>query len=902
MRIHAIGGYNEVGKNMTAVEIGSDVIVFDNGLFLPAIVGVAEREKIPTEKGMRALGALPDDLYLDRNNLRENVRAILISHAHLDHVGGVPYIAPRYAADVVGTHFTIEVLKVLMADSHQRIHNRLVAVAPDSVYLVRGKRSYKAEFVTMTHSTIQSAMIALHTPEGIVLYANDYKLDNSPVFGSKPNYRRIKELARIGVKALIVDCLYASDDRKTPSEKIAKGLLEDVFFSTDNRSGGMIVTTFSSHIARLKTISELGHQLHREVVFIGRSLGKYMTAAANIDQAPFRRNIQLLSYKKQIEHVLKRINKNKRRYLVVCTGHQGEPGSILDRISRHQLPLTISAEDQVIFSSKTIPTPINEANRSALEQRLRKSHARIFDNVHVSILPDTQVMFNGPEGVKLREISVITEQDKKGLKVPAFDPQDLKIKWYNASLVEHPYKGKIFNIKTKSGRSVSITSGHSLFKLYKGKVVYEKGDYLKVGDYLAIPHRFKWYKEKNEINVEDFLSLENKHFSKKDDVLYFDSIPITPLRIALTKEFARLLGYYLAEGSAPRHLSLVISRDEKDLLEDIKRCIASCFPSNIHVAERGNACEITFGARTLRDLFKSWFGEDARTKKIPSFVFSASNECKLNFLGAYLSGDGYIDKGTDHFRIRVKTASKKLASDLLYLFSQVGICAKFDHVYRQEPRFIAGSNKQTPATEAYVIRIQGVEYLKLIKDFLSEKIKKQIEERIPGWKFSQNYPPEALPLEHINLEDIEPQKGTYLHDVKYYREKSKKKRNSFSRNLLLNQSKDIWGDMKKILESDLLFDPIVEIKETDYEGKVYDFSVPEAENFIGGFGGIMLHNSGHGGREDLRDLIKLTKPEHVIPSHGDYAKLMAGATLAQESGYVMDRTIHVLANGQAVTL
>src|SRR3989338_11229245 len=96
MKIHAIVGYNEVGKNMTALEIGEDVILFDAGLFLPAIVGVSEREKIPTEKGMRSLGALPDDLYLDKHHLRDKVRAILVSHAHLDHVGGIPYLAPRY--------------------------------------------------------------------------------------------------------------------------------------------------------------------------------------------------------------------------------------------------------------------------------------------------------------------------------------------------------------------------------------------------------------------------------------------------------------------------------------------------------------------------------------------------------------------------------------------------------------------------------------------------------------------------------------------------------------------------------------------------------------------------------------------------------------------------------------
>jgi ribonuclease J len=384
MKIHAIGGYDEVGKNMTALEIGADILLFDAGLHLPAIVGVAEREKIPTEKGMRALGALPDDLYLDNHGIKSNVCALIVSHAHLDHVGGVPYIAPRYNAEVIGTPYTTEVLKVLMADAGQKIPNRIVTVPVDGSYNVRGKQSYKIELVNITHSTIQSALVAVHTPQGIILYANDYKLDNAPVFGSKPNYRRIKELARIGVKALIVDCLYAPDDRKTPSEKIARGLLEDIFFTTDNRNAGMIITTFSSHIARLKTITELGRRLRREVIFVGRSLNKYVTAAQNIGQAPFRRDIQLLSYRKQMERELRRINKNKKNYLVVCTGHQGEPGSILDRISRNQFPLTVSANDHIIFSSKTIPTQINEANRHALEQRLRKHHVRIFDNVHVS--------------------------------------------------------------------------------------------------------------------------------------------------------------------------------------------------------------------------------------------------------------------------------------------------------------------------------------------------------------------------------------------------------------------------------------------------------------------------------------------------------------------------------------
>ena len=385
LKIHTVGGYNEVGKNMTALEIDDDVFLFDCGLFLPAIVGVSEREKIPTEKGMRMLGALPDDLYLEKHSLKEKVRGILISHAHLDHIGAVPYIASKYKCPILGTPFTIAVIKTILEDNGHIITNRLISINPNSSFVIKGKnRSYKIEFINITHSTIQSAIIAVHTPYGIVLYANDYKLDNSPVYGDKPNYRRLREMSKEGVKAIIVDCLYAPDDRKTPSEKIAKGLLEDVFFTTENKNSGMIVTTFSSHIARLKTITELGRRLNREVIFLGRSLNKYVTAAKSIGKAPFINDIELITYRKHMERTLKHINKMKKNYLIVCTGHQGEPGSILDRMARNSLPIKLSAGDHIIFSSKTIPTPINEENRQQLEKRLKKHHVRIFDNVHVS--------------------------------------------------------------------------------------------------------------------------------------------------------------------------------------------------------------------------------------------------------------------------------------------------------------------------------------------------------------------------------------------------------------------------------------------------------------------------------------------------------------------------------------
>ena len=385
MKIHGIGGYDEVGKNMTALEIGNDVIIFDCGLYLPAIVGVQEKEKIPTEKGMRALGALPDDLYLDRKKLRQKVRAILISHAHLDHVGAVQYLAQRYKAPVLGTPFTIELLKILMSDNGSRINNKIISINPNNSYIIKGESGdYKVEFINMTHSTIQCTVIAVHTKEGVVLYTNDFKFDNTPVIGDKPNYKRLKELSKIGVKALIADCLYAPVDRKTPSEKIARGLLEDVLFTTDNHNSGIIVTTFSSHIARLKSIVEFGNKLNRKVIFVGRSLSKYMSAATRVGKAPFKDGALIATYRNQVERLLKNANKRKREHLIVCTGHQGEEGAVLDRMSRNEMPYKLSSQDHIIFSSKTIPSEINIRNRAALEKRLRRYHPRIFDEVHVS--------------------------------------------------------------------------------------------------------------------------------------------------------------------------------------------------------------------------------------------------------------------------------------------------------------------------------------------------------------------------------------------------------------------------------------------------------------------------------------------------------------------------------------
>lgn len=387
MKIHTIGGYNEVGKNMTVIDLGEDAIILDAGIFLPAIVELQEEEEQQAynEQMLRTIGALPNDLLIDQAGLRDKVRAILIGHAHLDHLGALPYISYRYKAPIAGTPFTIAVLKKILQDEKIKIPNKLNSIQPNGVFTIKGKkRKYLAEFINITHSTPQTSILAVHTPEGVVVYANDFKLDNTPVLGSPPNYKALQRIAKEGVKVLIVDSLYSGDNRKTPSEKVARALLEEVMLTIDNKNSAIFVATFSSHIARIKSIVDFAKKLNRQVYVLGRSMNKYISAANEVGICPFRNQIKIASYKRQVESTLRQISKNRKNCLVICTGHQAEPGSILDRLARGKLPFEFTPNDNVIFSSKTIPVPVNIANRENMDKKLRKTGVRIFDEVHVS--------------------------------------------------------------------------------------------------------------------------------------------------------------------------------------------------------------------------------------------------------------------------------------------------------------------------------------------------------------------------------------------------------------------------------------------------------------------------------------------------------------------------------------
>ena len=170
MKVYTVGGYNQVGKNMTVIETGEDAFIFDCGLHIPALIKLQEDERDNRqgygEKALRNKGAVPDDLILDKLNLRKKVRGIFLSHAHLDHIGAVPHIAYRYDAPVVGSPFTMSVLKKIMADDKKGIPNKLITVNVNSSINIKGKSgTYKVEFIKITHSTPHTTMFTLHTHE-----------------------------------------------------------------------------------------------------------------------------------------------------------------------------------------------------------------------------------------------------------------------------------------------------------------------------------------------------------------------------------------------------------------------------------------------------------------------------------------------------------------------------------------------------------------------------------------------------------------------------------------------------------------------------------------------------------------------------------------------------------------
>ncbi|NLD57486.1 MAG: RNase J family beta-CASP ribonuclease [Methanomicrobiales archaeon] len=384
IEIIAVGGYEEVGRNMTAVRCGKEIVIFDMGLRLD-LVSVHEDADI---EGLQVpdlikIRAIPDDSVLNAND--GSVKAIVCSHGHLDHIGAVPKLAHRYHAPVIATPFTTELIRQQMAGEAKAgaAGNNLQALKAGQRFTI--SPNLILEFVRTQHSIIDSVIPVLHTPHGAIVYALDFKLDRTPVIGEPPDISRLRQIGKEGVLALIVECTNVTKKGRCPSERIARDLVRDTITAYEDDKNAILVTTFSSHVSRIKTIAECAHEIGRKPVLLGRSMEKYAVTAEQMKLVSFPETTSVFGNRRTIDRTLRRIMKGgKEKFLPIVTGHQGEPGSILTRIATGDTPYQLMQGDKVIFSANIIPSPLNFGQRYLIEARMGLVGARVFEDLHVS--------------------------------------------------------------------------------------------------------------------------------------------------------------------------------------------------------------------------------------------------------------------------------------------------------------------------------------------------------------------------------------------------------------------------------------------------------------------------------------------------------------------------------------
>jgi len=360
-RIIPLGGLGEVGKNMTVFEADGELLVVDAGLAFP-------RDE---HLGVDLL--LPDFTYL-RERV-DKIRAIVLTHGHEDHVGGLPYVLRECRVpEVWATRLTLGMITSKLDEHGLLAASELREAQPEGEPVQLGP--FRLEFVRMAHSIPDAVAIVLETPGGRIVHTGDYKLDHTPVDGLKTDVGRLAEIGNRGVDLLLGDSTNAERPGVTGSERLVGEAFRQII---PQRSGRVLVACFASNIHRMQQVIDVAALTGRKVCVIGRSMRKNLNIARN------------LGYIKVPEGILIRPNGlaelQPHESMVLCTGSQGEPLSALTRIAYHDHP-TIAVErgDTVIISAK--PVPGNELRVHDTINGLAKAGAEVLHQeiapVHVS--------------------------------------------------------------------------------------------------------------------------------------------------------------------------------------------------------------------------------------------------------------------------------------------------------------------------------------------------------------------------------------------------------------------------------------------------------------------------------------------------------------------------------------
>ena len=361
VRVIPLGGLNEIGKNITAIECGDDIIVIDCGFGFP-------------DEDMLGIDlVIPDFTYLKDN--ADKVRAVVLTHGHEDHIGGIPYLLREINAPVYGTLLTLGIIKNKLLEHKLPFDADLrVVSAGDTVKI---GTNFAVEFIHVNHSIADACALCIDTPAGKIFHTGDFKLDLTPIDGEVMDITRLGELGKEGIELLLCESTNAEREGYTPSErKVGKSL--EYVFSTQNDKR-IVIATFSSNVHRVQQIIDTSARHGRRVAITGRSMLNVVGAATE------------LGYMDIPEGVLVDISEIKRfrpeEITIITTGSQGEPMSALYRMafSDHN-QVTIGRNDVVILSSS--PIPGNEKLISRIINELTKNGVTVLHDtiasVHVS--------------------------------------------------------------------------------------------------------------------------------------------------------------------------------------------------------------------------------------------------------------------------------------------------------------------------------------------------------------------------------------------------------------------------------------------------------------------------------------------------------------------------------------
>lgn len=358
-RIIPLGGINEIGKNITAIEFKDDIVVVDCGL------------KFPDDDMYGIDIVIPDISYLIKN--ASKVRGLFITHGHEDHIGAIPYILKQLNVPVYGTKLTLGILETKLREHGLLASTELITVKSRDIVKLN---SVSVEFIKTNHSIADSVAIAVHTPMGVILHTGDFKVEYTPIDGQRMDFGRFAELGKKGVLALLSDSTNVEKPGYTLSEKTVGEKLNRIF---GKAKGRVITATFASNIHRIQQIVEAAELYGRKIAVSGRSMENIIQVAVELGYLQIQKGTLV-----NIDN----INKYPADQMaIITTGSQGEPMSALARMaaSEHR-KLNILPGDTVIISAT--PIPGNEKLVSKVINQLSKKGAEVIhhhsEGIHVS--------------------------------------------------------------------------------------------------------------------------------------------------------------------------------------------------------------------------------------------------------------------------------------------------------------------------------------------------------------------------------------------------------------------------------------------------------------------------------------------------------------------------------------